>query len=220
MTQSSTPRPPDPDLPDAQLLDRHVNGDREAFGELFRRHRNRLWAVAVRTLGNPDDAAEALQDSMIKAYQSARGFKGKSAVSTWLHRIVVNSCLDRIRSNQRRRALAERNIRENPEEAYVNHEDVSLSVTVRQALQELPANQRTILVYVDMLGYPVDEVAEILSIRPGTVKSRAARGRKKMASHLRSVGWDGNPPEQRDVSEKRPPHPTAAPPQPPERRRA
>ncbi|MFC4336884.1 RNA polymerase sigma factor SigM [Salininema proteolyticum] len=196
---------PEPETGDAELLSRHIKGDREAFGELFRRHRTRLWAVAVRTLGDPEDAAEALQDAMIKAYQSASGFKGKSAVSTWLHRIVVNSCLDRIRSNQRRRALAERNTRESPGEGSVENEDIALSLTVREALVKLPPEQRTVLVYVDMLGYPLDEVAEILAVRPGTVKSRAARGRKKMASWLTSAGAERNSGESGDVSSPHPP---------------
>ena len=58
------------------------------------RHRDRLWAVALRTLGNPDDAADALQDALLSAYRGAAGFRGNSAVTTWLHRIVVNACLD------------------------------------------------------------------------------------------------------------------------------
>ncbi|MGH8880276.1 MAG: sigma-70 family RNA polymerase sigma factor, partial [Stackebrandtia sp.] len=83
------------DAPDAELLRRHATGgDRDAFGELFRRHRDRLWAVALRTLSDPEEAADALQDAMIKAYRAAAKFRGDSAVTTWLHRIVVNACLD------------------------------------------------------------------------------------------------------------------------------
>ena len=82
---------------DAALLAAHVAGDPAAFGELFNRHRDRLWAVAVRITGNPEDAADALQDAMISAFQRAESFRGQSAVTTWLHRIVVNACLDRLR---------------------------------------------------------------------------------------------------------------------------
>jgi len=74
-----------------------VNGDNDAFGLLFTRHKDRLWAVAVRTLGDPEEAADALQDAMISAFRQASGFRGDSAVTTWLHRIVVNACLDRLR---------------------------------------------------------------------------------------------------------------------------
>jgi len=74
-----------------------VDGDSDAFGILFSRHRERLWAVAVRTLGDPDDAGDALQDAMISAFRRAGSFRGDSAVTTWLHRIVVNACLDLLR---------------------------------------------------------------------------------------------------------------------------
>mgnify|MGYP000998739669 FL=1 len=83
---------------DHELLQAHVEGDPEAFGVLFRRHRDRLWAVALRTMGNPDDAADGLQDGMISAYRRAGSFRGDAAVTTWLHRVVVNACLDRIRA--------------------------------------------------------------------------------------------------------------------------
>src|SRR3954464_13844875 len=84
-------------LDDRELLARHAAGDREAFGELFRRHRDRLWAVALRTLGDPEEAADALQDACLSAFRAAGRFRGDAAVTTWLHRIVVNACLDRIR---------------------------------------------------------------------------------------------------------------------------
>src|ERR1700724_1029966 len=82
---------------DQELLRRHVAGDAEAFGELFRRHRDRLWAVALRTVCDPEEAADALQDAMVSAFRRAGDFRGESAVTTWLHRIVVNASLDRLR---------------------------------------------------------------------------------------------------------------------------
>ena len=94
------------DRSDAELLSAHVNGDSEAFGVLFGRHRDRLWAVALRTMGNPDDAADGLQDGMVAAFRRAGSFRGEAAVTTWLHRVVVNACLDRIRAAKVRRAEA------------------------------------------------------------------------------------------------------------------
>src|SRR5215472_4626761 len=82
---------------DADLIRLHVAGDPDAFGQLFLRHRDRLWAVAIRTLSDPEEAADALQDAMISAFRRAESFRGDSAVTTWLHRIVVNACLDRLR---------------------------------------------------------------------------------------------------------------------------
>lgn len=172
---------------DAELLRRHVGGEREAFGELFRRHRGRLWAVAVRTLGDPEDAAEAVQDAMIKAYQGAAGFRGGSAVTTWLHRIVVNACLDRIRASGRRPTvpLMDDDALSLPAlDAAHDPAQAAVRLAVHRALAELPFDQRAVLVYVDMLGYPVEEVAAILKVRPGTVKSRASRARKRLAAQL------------------------------------
>ena len=91
---------------DADLLAAHVAGDHDAFGELFARHRDRLWAVALRTMGNPEDAADGLQDGLVAAYRRAGSFRGEAAVTTWLHRVVVNACLDRIRAAKVRRAEA------------------------------------------------------------------------------------------------------------------
>src|ERR1700685_3061050 len=82
---------------DFELLRTHVAGGNEAFGELFRRHRDRLWAVALRTVCDPEEAADVLQDAMVSAFRRAADFRGDSAVTTWLHRIVVNACLDRLR---------------------------------------------------------------------------------------------------------------------------
>lgn len=179
---------------DVQLLSEHVAGDPEAFGELFRRHRDRLWAVALRTMGNPEDAADGLQDGMVAAYRRAASYRGDAAVTTWLHRVVVNACLDRIRAAKVRRAealpddLEERGDRgstlsataavEDPATIAERHERRRL---VLAALRTLPAEQRAALVLVDMEGYPVAEAAEILDCAVGTVKSRCSRGRARLA---------------------------------------
>lgn len=88
---------------DQELLAMHVAGDPDAFGELVRRHRDRLWAVALRTLGDREEAADAVQDALVSAYRAAHTFRGDSAVTTWLHRITVNACLDRARKAASRR---------------------------------------------------------------------------------------------------------------------
>ena len=77
---------------DAELLAAHVGGDPVAFTTVISRHRDRLWAVALRTMGDPDDAADALQDALLAAHRGAAGFRGEAAVTTWLHRVVVNAC--------------------------------------------------------------------------------------------------------------------------------
>src|SRR2546430_17152549 len=80
-----------PVVDDAALMRAHVAGDRDAFAELVRRHRDRLWAVALRTIGDREDAPDALQEALISAYRSAHRFRGDSAVSTWLPRPVVHA---------------------------------------------------------------------------------------------------------------------------------
>jgi RNA polymerase sigma-70 factor (ECF subfamily) len=183
--------------PDGELLRRHAGGDAEAFGLLFARHRDRLWAVAVRTLGDPEEAADALQDAMISAFRRAGGFRGDAAVTTWLHRIVDNACLDRMRRRAARPAaggLDERSIglvAPRPR-GVAEQSDTALDVTA--ALRTLPHEQRAALVLVDMLGYPVGDAAEVLGVAPGTVKSRCARGRARLLpllAHLRGRSPSG-----------------------------
>jgi RNA polymerase sigma-70 factor, ECF subfamily len=190
--------PVDPPRSDAELLAAHVAGDPEAFAELFARHRDRLWAVALRTTGNPHDAADGLQDGLVAAFRRADSFRGDAAVTTWLHRVVVNACLDRLRAAKVRRADAlpddlddhagrgssytSTSPVDDPEQAAITDERRR---AVLEALATLPAEQRAALVLVDMEGYPVAEVARMLECAEGTVKSRCSRGRERLARLLR-----------------------------------
>ncbi len=173
---------------DAELLRLHVSGDADAFGELFARHRDRLWAVAVRTLHDPEDAADALQEAMISAFRRAASFRGESAVTTWLHRIVVNACLDKMRRRAARPEIASGDGRLLDAVARPASADPSdgseVSVEVMAALRQLPHDQQVALVLVDMLEYPVAEAAELLGVAQGTVKSRCARGRARLLPRL------------------------------------
>ena len=178
-------------LSDADLLHRHIAGDPQAFSELVRRHRDRMWAVALRTLGDPDEAADAVQDAFVSAYRKAEGFRGEAAVTTWLHRIVVNACLDRMRRKAARPVaddeLIEAAERDAPLPDHTGEREVSLEVTA--ALRVLPPDQRAALVLVDMMGYAVEDAAAVLGVPAGTVKSRCARGRAKLVpilAHLRN----------------------------------
>ena len=183
----------DPRVPDdGALLRAHLAGDPHAFGQLVRRHQDRLWAVALRTLGDREEAADALQDALISAYRSADRFRGESAVTTWLHRIVVNACLDRIRRRAARPTVPL--VETTPVPVPVVDSDTVLDV--RAALQRLPADQRAALVLVEVQGYSVAEAAAILGIPDGTVKSRCARGRARLAVLL---GYLRNPPSGADV---------------------
>ncbi|HEY4464298.1 MAG TPA: RNA polymerase sigma factor SigM [Streptosporangiaceae bacterium] len=186
-----------PDLTDAQLLERHLQGDPEAFGQLFLRHRDRLWAVALRTLCDPEEAADALQEAMISAFRRAGDFRGDSAVTTWLHRIVVNASLDRLRRKSAHSATSvgdegaldllatQGRVPATTDPASIR----DTAMDVEAALRLIPPEQRAALVLVDMLGYPVADAAAVLEISVGTVKSRCARGRARLlpyVQHLRA----------------------------------
>jgi RNA polymerase sigma-70 factor, ECF subfamily len=234
-----------PEPSDAELLRRHVAGDTAAFGLLFQRHKDRLWAVALRTTCDPDDAADALQEAMISAFRRAKDFRGDSAVTTWLHRIVVNASLDRLRRRPARSlswsgdpdalesmlaqdtrggSLAVPSPRAGagllPGAPPADPADaVETRLDVAAALRLLSAEQRAALVLVDMLGYPVAEVAVILAVSEGTVKSRCARGRARLLPYLAHLRGDsastGNqaaadtvsPEQTSGMGDSRPPYP-------------
>ena len=148
-------------------------------------------------MGNPEDAADGLQDGLIAAYRRAGSFRGDAAVTTWLHRVVVNACLDRLRAAKVRRAeplpddleeYSRRGSLASATDATADPLDLSVAAERRRrvlaALATLPDEQRAALVLVDMEGYPVAEVAEMLDCPTGTVKSRCARGRARLAGLL------------------------------------
>ncbi|MEU8223392.1 RNA polymerase sigma factor SigM [Kribbella sp. NPDC048915] len=177
-------------LDDHELLRLHVAGNPDTFGYLVKRHRDRMWAVAIRTLGEPEEAADALQEAFISAFRRADSFRGDAKVTTWLHRIVVNACLDRIRRRQVRAADPLPEDEDRAAELAGPSEDDPAEVRERRldvlnALKQINSDQRAALVLVDMEGYSIEEAAAILDCAPGTVKSRCARGRAKLLPLLR-----------------------------------
>ena len=172
---------------DAVLIRRHADGDADAFGLLFSRHKDRLWAVALRITCDRDDAADALQDAMISAFRRAGDFRGESAVTTWLHRIVVNASLDLLRRRSARSVAwsGDPDDLPVPERQGVDSAASTESrLDIDAAMRTLPPPQRAALVLVDMLGYSVADASVILGASEGTVKSRCARGRAKLLPHL------------------------------------
>jgi RNA polymerase sigma-70 factor, ECF subfamily len=171
------------ELPDRELLSAHCAGDPDAFGELFRRHRDRMWALALRTARDPEVAADAVQEAFIAAFRGADSFRGEAAVTTWLHRIVVNSCLDRLRRTKPVVQLpdADQSALADPGD---HHHSVEVRLDIQAALARLPESQRMALVLVDMHGLKIAEAASILNVAEGTIKSRCARGRAAMVPLL------------------------------------
>lgn len=172
---------------DAELMAAHSAGDPDAFGVLAGRYTNRMWGVAVRTLDHPEDAADAVQEALVAAFRRAASYRGEASVRTWLYRIVVNACIDRIRLEQRRPTvpwpdgdLAGR--------ARDHAGELAVRMAVNDALALLPFEQRVAVVLVDVEGWPLADVADVLEVPVGTVKSRCARGRARLAvllGHLR-----------------------------------
>ncbi len=210
------------DRDDRALLAAHVDGDPAAFGVLFARHRDRMWAVALRTCGDPEEAADALQDAMIAAFRRAGSFRGDAAVTTWLHRIVVNASLDRLRRRKVRAADALPDDLDDhtgrgstitsatdADDPVTASERAEVQQQVLTALRSLPAEQRAALVLVDMEGYSVEDTAALLGVAVGTVKSRCSRGRARLAPLLATLrpsraSPSGNAPEAPRVPSEHP----------------
>lgn len=173
-------------MTDTQLLAAHVAGDPRAFAELLSRHQDHLWHTARRTSYTAEDAADALQEAMLSAHRTAATFRADAAVRSWLHKIVVNACLDRIRRNRARPTVP----LADDEHAEPAHDrdvmaDRETSMAIETALATLPPEQRAAVVAVDVEGYSVAEAGKLLGIPVGTVKSRCSRARAKLAHELK-----------------------------------
>ncbi|WP_081286599.1 RNA polymerase sigma factor SigM [Mycobacterium asiaticum] len=170
---------PRPDS-DAELLAAHVAGDPHAFAELFRRHRHQLYRLTRLVSMSAEDADDALQEAMLSAHRSAGSFRYDAAVSSWLHRIALNACLDRLRRAKARPTVALQDTYPVADRTA----EVETAIVVHRALLRLPVEQRAAVVAVDMHGYSIAETAQLLGVPEGTVKSRCARARVRLARLL------------------------------------
>lgn len=174
---------------DDELLRDHAGGDRTAFEVLFKRHENKLWAVALRTTGNYDDAADALQDALESVNRTAHRFRFDCTVSSWLYRVVLNASLDRLRRNKTHAASPLVDEDETLVDPLDHTDDIDLSLSIGRALDVLPPDQRAVIVLLYIHDLGIAKTAATLGIPPGTVKSRANRAREKLAlvlGHLRT----------------------------------
>jgi RNA polymerase sigma-70 factor (ECF subfamily) len=170
---------------DAELLRRVVEGDHDAFNEIMRHHEDRVFSVCLRILGNRERALDAAQETFLTTFRKAGQFQGNSALGTWIYRIAVNTCYDQLRKQKRRRTEP---MPEHFEPTDLSAEDAVESAAVRpeieKALSALPSDFRAAVVLSDIEGLGLPEVAEILGIPIGTVKSRVFRGRRLLARDL------------------------------------
>ncbi|MEV6428308.1 RNA polymerase sigma factor SigM [Nocardia sp. NPDC051463] len=181
------------ELTDIELLHAHVRGQRHAFAELLRRHNDHLWQTALRTSYTREDAADCLQDALLSAHRTAASFRAEAEVRSWLHAIVVNACLDRIRRNKTRRAISlSPETMPEPRDERDNMAELEMSLVIDRALFSLPPDQRTALVAIDLEGYSVAEASVMLGVPEGTIKSRCARARQRLQERLEFLRDPGN----------------------------
>ena len=171
--------------PDGELVRRFLAGDAGAATDLITRHERRVYAVCLRVLGNPDDAADAAQDALLAMIRKLDGFRGEAAFTTWLYRVAMNVCYDHLRRAKRRPVLRRDDDAPAPEPALDDHADaVAGAHDVAAALEQVPEDFRVAIVLADVHDLPYDEIAKVLDLPVGTVKSRVHRGRIAMAKAL------------------------------------
>lgn len=170
---------------DRVLMARVADGDRSAFDVLMREHEDRVFAVCLRTLGNRESALDATQDTFLTVWRKAAQYEAKAALSTWLYRVAINTCYDRIRRDRRRSAdpLPD-HLEPSDPGAMDPFTSVELRPSVEAALRSIPDEFRSAVVLTDIEGLSIAEAAEVLSVPPGTVKSRVFRGRRLLAGIL------------------------------------
>ena len=188
---------------EAALVQRIQNGDADAFAVLMEEYQKKVYLLALRTVGNPQDAEDMTQEAFLRAYRSIHSFRGDSKLSVWLYRLTTNLCIDLLRSRGRKPAVSltvedndedtqELDVtdeRYDPEEIFQRRE---LQRAVQRGLAALPEDYRVILVLRELEGLSYAEIGEVLGLEEGTVKSRLFRARKKLCAFLIE---DGNLPD-------------------------
>ncbi len=191
---------PEPD-PEAELLARIRAGDERAREILVRRYDGRMRAIARRFLGCEEDSADAVQDAFLSAFRAMDSFAGNARLGTWLHRIVVNTCLMRLRSRSRRRTTSWTDLppqwtassrlagpvdtaAESPMARLARAETRS---QVRAAIDRLPEPYRKVLVLRDIEGFDTDQTARALGISGALVKTRLHRARQALRAVLEPI---------------------------------
>lgn len=183
-------------IEEAKLIKESQQGDMKSFELLILRYQDQAYRTAYGMLGNPEDAKDATQEAFIKIYKSLKNFKLQSNFSTWMYRIVHNTCLDMIRKRKRRQEIPMETKNKSNNEGYeILLEDTTdgpealldyqfVKGEVKKCILELPIEYQGVIILRDIEGLPYDKIAKILEISEGTVKSRLNRGRKQLRQHL------------------------------------
>ena len=188
---------------EAQIVQRVLQGDVNAFEKLVLEYEKSVYAITQRMTGNAEDAADMTQETFIKAYNSLSSFRGDSKFSVWLYRIATNVCLDFLRSRSRKPTVSLSMEDDDGEEVELDIADESQSPerllergltrdAVRRGLNALSPEYRQILLLREIQGLSYEEIADVLTLEVGTVKSRIFRARKRLCAFLLA---DGNIPD-------------------------
>jgi RNA polymerase sigma-70 factor (ECF subfamily) len=168
------------------LVERCRSGDLAAFEELYRAHAGKLFSVACRMVGNPADAEDLLQEIFLSAHRKLDGFRGDSALGTWLYRLATNHCLDHLRSRAARMNQVTDALDDEPGQAAGRSlaEQTVTKMDLERALARLPEGCRAAFVLHDVQGLEHREVAEVLGVAEGTSKSQVHKARQRLRALL------------------------------------
>jgi RNA polymerase sigma-70 factor (ECF subfamily) len=173
---------------DLELAARCRAGDAGAFEELYRQHARRLFSLVVRIIGSADDAEDLLQEVFLQAHRKLAGFRGDSALGTWLYRLTMNHCLDHLRGRQMRMNRATESLdNDSTEEPRAPSPVVPTAVSrmdLERAIKMLPDGARAAFLLHDVEGFEHREIAQILGISEGTSKSQVHKARMKLRAIL------------------------------------
>ncbi len=186
---------------DGELIERFNNENNEAFEELIIRYQHKVYNTTFRMLGNHEDALDMAQETFIRVYKSLASFKKNSSFSTWLFCITTNICRDELRKRQRKlktlsisggeennKIILEDDEENNPEKISMSEE---LSTTIQEKVNQLPTEQKIVFVLREFQELSYLEIATILDISMGTVKSRLSRARQTLRRDLNEIIKNG-----------------------------
>ena len=175
-----------------KLIQRASDGDPAAFNRLMAQHEKKMYAVALRMFSNREDAQDCLQEAMLRVYRAIGSFKGQSSFSTWLYRITMNTCLDELRRKKNKQSTSLDNLVEqgwSPADEANTPEKHAVRAELRRELgrliQDLPEDMRSAIVLRDIQGFSYDEIADVMDVNVGTIKSRISRAREKLRGKLK-----------------------------------
>jgi RNA polymerase sigma-70 factor (ECF subfamily) len=168
------------------LRDAAQGGDRSAFEELYKENVRRVYALAYRLTGNPNDAEELTQEAFIRAWQKLPSFRGDSAFSSWMHPLTINAAFSEKRSRGRReaRVMAVEDL--TMFDGGTPEETPGLGVDLERALEQLPDGARQVFVLHDVYGYKHEEIGNLIGVAVGTSKAQLHRARRLLREVLQS----------------------------------